>query len=142
MLAARAGRAREAGLTTVWYREMKPLKFEAPRLRALITAGAAIALRRAMTRSGLREAKGMHGAHDLRHHAGMTMLRATGSLRLAQRLSGRADIKSTMVYARAIEDDVRAGLAAVSLNSPEPPKVPPENEEVEPQVSGPKSAAS
>lgn len=121
MLAARAGRAREAGLTTVWFREMKPLKFEAPRLRALTPNGAAIALRRAMTRSGLRAAKGMRGAHDLRHHAGMTMLRATGNLRLAQRLLGHADIKSTMVYAHAVEDDVRKGLAEVSRNSPEPP---------------------
>lgn len=114
MLAARAARAREAGLTTVWFREMKPLKFQPPRLRALTPNGAAIALRRAMTRSGLREANGMRGAHDLRHHAGMTMLRATGNLRLAQRLLGHADIKSTMVYAHAVEADVKGGLEVVA----------------------------
>jgi len=48
----------------------------------------------------------------------MQILRETGNLRLAQRLLGHADIKSTMVYAHAIEDDVKAGLAALSRNSP------------------------
>lgn len=118
MLAARLGRARDAGIDTVWFRELKPLKFGPPRIRALKQGGAEIAMRRAMTRSGLREAKGMRGAHDFRHHAGMSALRATGNLRAAQRLLGHADIKSTMVYAHAIEDDVRATLEAMSRNSP------------------------
>ncbi|NBB64293.1 tyrosine-type recombinase/integrase [Pseudomonas sp. ODNR1LW] len=119
MLAARLGRARDARLDTVWFRELKPLKFGPPRIRALTPNGAAIAIRRAMTRSGLRQAKGMRGAHDFRHHAGMTALRATGNIRAAQRLLGHADIKSTMVYAHALEDDVRATLAAMSRNNPE-----------------------
>ena len=119
MLAARLGRARDAGIDTVWFRELKPLKFGEPRLRALKPGGAAIAMRRAMTRSGLREAKGMKGAHAFRHHAGMTALRKTSNLRAAQRLLGHADIKSTMVYAHAVEEDVRATLEAVSRDSPE-----------------------
>lgn len=127
MLAARLGRARDASLDTVWFRELKPLKFGPPRIRALKPGGAAIAMRRAMTRSGLREAKGMRGAHDFRHHAGMTALRATGNLRAAQRLLGHADIKSTMVYAHALEDDVRATLEAVSRDSPERPSAPDQN---------------
>ena len=120
MLAARLGRAREARIDTVWFRELKPLKSGKPRIRALKPAGAAIAMRRAMTRSGLREAIGARGVHDFRHHAGMTAQRRTGNLRAAQRLLGHADIKSTMVYAHAIEDDVRATLAAMSRDNPEP----------------------
>lgn len=119
MLAARLGRARSAGLGTVWYRE-KRLSGPGGKvyLRALTANGAAIALRRAMQRSGLKASKGMRGMHDLRHHSGMQMLRQTGNLRLAQRLLGHADIKSTMVYAHAIESDVKAGLAGLSRNSP------------------------
>lgn len=125
-VAARKGRAQAAKLDTVWFREMKPPKFGKPKLRALTYNGASIALRRAMTTSGLRQAKGMKGAHDLRHHSAMTALRATGNIRMAQRLLGHADIKSTMVYAHAVEDDVRAALEAMSRNSPEPASHAPE----------------
>lgn len=120
MLAARLGRARAASLETVWYRE-KRLKGPGGKVRllALTANGAAIAMRRAMVRSGLKATKGMRGMHDLRHHSGMQILRQTGNLRLAQRLLGHADIKSTMVYAHAIEADVKAGLAGLSRNSPE-----------------------
>lgn len=121
MLAARAGRARKAEIQTVWFREVaSKLKGRPPRVVALTYNGAAIALRRAMERSGLKASKGMRGAHDLRHHSAMQMLRTTGNLRVAQRLLGHADIKSTLVYAHAVEADVRAGLAALSRNSPEP----------------------
>jgi len=119
ILAARKGRAQAANLQTVWFRERRlPGPGGKTVLRALTYAGASIALRRAMTRSGLRAAKGMKGAHDLRHHSGMKTLRATGNLRLVQALLGHADIKSTMVYAHAVEGDVKHGLAEVSRNSP------------------------
>lgn len=121
MLAARKGRAQAADIDTVWFREVaSKVKGRPAKLRALKYNGAAIALRRAMTRSGLRETKGMKGAHAMRHHSGMQMLRTTGNLRVAQRLLGHADIKSTLVYAHAVEADVKAGLAALSRNSPEP----------------------
>ena len=131
MLAARKGRAQAAKLDTVWFREMKPPKFGQAKLRALTYNGASIALRRAMTTSGLRASKGMKGAHDLRHHSAMTALRATGNIRMAQRLLGHADIKSTMVYAHAVEDDVRAALEAMSRNSPEPVSAAPKKETTE-----------
>lgn len=119
MLSARLGRARASKLETVWYRERRlPGPAGKVILKALKPSGAAIAMRRAMKRSGLKDAKGLRGIHDLRHHSGMQILRETGNLRLAQRLLGHADIKSTMVYAHAIEDDVKAGLAALSRNSP------------------------
>ncbi|WP_271145388.1 tyrosine-type recombinase/integrase [Brevundimonas sp. NIBR10] len=122
MIAARLGRARAAELETVWFREKRmPGPGGQVILKPLSQAGLEIAVRRAMTASGLRAAKGMRGIHATRHHAAMQILRATGNLRVAQRLLGHADIKSTMVYAHAIEDDVRAGLAALSRNSPELP---------------------
>lgn len=131
MLAARAGRARAANLDTVWFRELKPLKFGGPRLRALTPNGAAIALRRAMASTGLKAAKGLRGAHSLRHHAAMQALRATGNVRAAQRLLGHADLKSTLVYAHALEDDLRGMLEVISRNSPEPGSSPSKNAETD-----------
>lgn len=125
MLAARAGRAKAAKLDTVWFRELRSGK-----LLALTYSGAESAIRRAMTTTGLRASKGARGPHDLRHNGGMKMLRATGNLRLTQRLLGHASIQSTLVYAHAMEEDVRAGLAQLPRNSPvvaEP--VSPEHEE-------------
>ena len=132
MFAARKGRVVAAGLRTVWFREIPSKRPGRPaKLRALTYNGCAIAMRRAMTRSGLREAKGMKGAHDFRHHSGMKMLRATGDIRMAQKLLGHADIKSTLVYAHAIESDVKRGLAALSRNSPGPADVTPEKVEAD-----------
>ena len=117
MFAARAGRARAAKLDTVWFRELKNGK-----LVALSYGGAVSRLSAAMTATGLRESKGMRGSHDLRRHSAMQILRATGNMRLTQKLLGHASIQSTMVYAHALEDDVKAGLVALSRNSPEPPE--------------------
>ena len=59
--------------------------------------------------------------HDLRHTSGTRVLRATGNLKVGQRLLGHRSITSTARYQHALEDDVRAGmLAAESRNSPEP----------------------
>lgn len=128
MLAARKGRAQAADIDTVWFREVPSKARGKPaKVLALKYNGAAIAMRRAMTRSGLREAKGMKGAHAMRHHSAMQILRGTENLRLAQALLGHADIKSTMVYAHALESDVKKGLAKLSRNSPEAPEVTPEN---------------
>lgn len=122
LMAARLGRARVAKLETVWFREKRlPGPGGKVILKPLTYGGLEIAVRRAMTRSGLREAKGMRGIHATRHHAAMQTLRATKNIRVAQKLLGHADIKSTMVYAHAIEDDVRDALAQVHRNSPEPP---------------------
>lgn len=114
LMAARLGRARAAGLKTVWFREKRlPGPGGKLKLKVLTYGGLEIAVRRAMTRSGLRASKGMRGIHATRHHAAMQTLRRTGNLRVAQLLLGHADIKSTMVYAHAIEDDIRAALEAV-----------------------------
>lgn len=120
MLAARAGRAKAAKLNTVWFRQLKD-----GTLKALTYNAAKHAMRRAMRDSGLHASKGAKGSHDLRHHAAMTALRLSKSLRGTQRLLGHSDIKSTLVYAHAMEEDVRDIISLVSRNSPEPAPEPP-----------------
>ncbi len=51
--------------------------------------------------------------------AATTMLRTSGNLKLTQRMLGHASIQSTMRYAHATEDDLRAALNAMSPISPE-----------------------
>ncbi|MGZ3272428.1 MAG: tyrosine-type recombinase/integrase [Caulobacteraceae bacterium] len=116
MLAARIGRARAAGISTPWFRELK-----SGRLKALKRGGALQAMRTAMRKCGLHASRGAKGSHDLRHHAGMQFLRATKNLRATQKLLGHANIQSTLVYAHVMDDDLREGLEALSRNSPEPP---------------------
>jgi integrase len=49
--------------------------------------------------------------HDLRHTAGMRTIRATGSLKAAQRLLGHSDIATTSrFYVDALVDDVRDAM--------------------------------
>jgi len=58
--------------------------------------------------------------HDLRHTAGTRVLRSTGNLVLAQKALGHTNINTTLRYAHATDDDVRAALdAASSRNNPE-----------------------
>ena len=109
MLAARAGRARAAKIDTVWFRVLKK-----GRLSALHYGGAVKAIGKAMTVTGLRESKGLKGSHDLRRHSAMQVLRATGNLRVTQKLLGHASIQSTLVYAHALEGDVKAAVASVA----------------------------
>jgi integrase len=113
LMAARKGRAQAAGLKTVWFRELKSGK-----LKPLTRAGAIQAMRVAMRESGLHASQGAKGTHDLRRHAAIEILRATGNLRAAQRLLGHADIKSTLVYADVVEDDIRKGLEAMIAPKP------------------------
>ena len=120
-MAARLGRARAANLETVWFREKRlPGPGSKTILKPLTYGGLEIAVRRAMTTSGLRAAKGMRGIHATRHHAAMQTLRKTGNIRVAQLLLGHADIKSTMVYAHAIEEDVRNALKVVHGGDADP----------------------
>jgi integrase len=113
MLAARISRARAAGLETVWYAEHKG------KLKPITYRAALLCFMEAMTASGLRETKGARGSHDLRHHAAMQVMRRTGNLRATQRLLGHVSVQSTVVYAHATTDDLRAALEAVSRPIPE-----------------------
>jgi len=110
MLAARKSRAEAAALDTVWFRQLK-----GGRIKALKYNSAIWAVRQALRKAGLSSgARGAKGTHDLRHHAAMRMLRATGDIKIVQELLGHADPRSTDVYARATKKDVRRGLEAVA----------------------------
>ncbi|MDP1738875.1 MAG: site-specific integrase [Caulobacter sp.] len=124
-IAARAGRASAARLPSIWFEADR-----AGRLHPVTYYGLQARLRSAAGRAGIDVARLLHGA---RHHVGMTILRQTGNLRLTQQLLGHADIKSTLIYASALEADLRAALDPAesattparvadskSRNSPEP----------------------
>lgn len=97
-MAARYGRAREAGLETVWFREGKR------GLEPLTRRGFQAASQRALKASGLADARPVH---DLRHHAATAFLRLPGAnLKQAQRLLGHENIASTSRYAHVDETDV------------------------------------
>ncbi|MBI1405675.1 MAG: tyrosine-type recombinase/integrase [Caulobacter sp.] len=130
-IAARAGRAAAAGLTTIWFEQRPP----APALTRVTRRDPAEAelvpltyyglqarLRSAARRAGIDGGRVIHGA---RHDAGTQILRRTGNLKVAQQLLGHKDIKSTLRYAHALEDELRAGLDAELRNSPEPPAADP-----------------
>lgn len=52
--------------------------------------------------------------HDLRHTTGTRLLRATGNLKLTQKLLRHEDIQTTTKYAHANNDDLRAAMEKVS----------------------------
>lgn len=96
IIAAMVGIARAAGADHIWLTP-EPITYNQLHWR----------LRSAARRAGLTMPRVIHGA---RHHTGMKTLRATGNLRLTQRLLGHATIQSTVRYAHATEADLRAAL--------------------------------
>lgn len=52
--------------------------------------------------------------HDLRHTAAMDTLRATGNLAVVQKLLGHSRITTTTRYAKALMEDVAAGMASAA----------------------------
>lgn len=96
-MAARVGRARAAGLDTVWFKEA-PEGLEPIRRRGFQSAS-----RDALDRAGIIDARPVH---DLRHHAATTLMRKTGNLAAVKRLLGHENIQSTMRYAHLDDDDV------------------------------------
>jgi site-specific recombinase XerD len=101
-LTARAGRARAAGLDTVWFYADASGALHALKPRAFQSYMA-----RLYKELQIHDAR---PAHDLRHHAATQFVRRTGSLKGAQRLLGHENITTTARYAHASEDDVREGL--------------------------------
>lgn len=101
VIAAQVGRAKAAGLPVVWFEqigeELRPVTYHG--LHARLTSAA--------KRAGVRPGRVIHGA---RHHAGTTILRQTGNIKLAQKLLGHAHINSTARYAHAVDDELRAAL--------------------------------
>lgn len=109
-IAARVGRAIAAKLETIWFEEdargeLQPVSYDALQSR----------LRKAAKRAGLAMPRMIHGT---RHHVGTSILHETQNLKLTQKALGHRDIKSTLVYAHALDEGLRAALE--SRNSPEP----------------------
>jgi integrase len=52
--------------------------------------------------------------HDTRHTAATRLVRATGNLKLAQRLLGHTEIATTSRYAHVTDADLRAGMEAAN----------------------------
>lgn len=122
-IAARVGRAAAAGLDTIWYVEevVKGADGEDTiKLEPLTYYGLQQRLRTSSRRAGIRQGRVIHGA---RHHAGTTIQRQTGNMKVTQRLLGHLDPKSTNRYVHAMDEDVLAALEDVerSRNSPEAP---------------------
>lgn len=115
-IAARAGRARAAGLPSILFESAGRDEQGRDRLVEVSRSGLAVRLRSAAKRAGLTQPRLIHGA---RHHVGTTTLAETGDLRLTQKLLGHADIKSTLIYAHALDGGLRAQLE--SRNSPGAP---------------------
>lgn len=121
-IAARVGRAQAAKLETIWYEEAPPKKDgDPPRLVEITYYGLQARLRSSSRRAGIRQGRVIHGA---RHHAGTTIQRTTGNMKVTQRLLGHLDPRSTNRYVHAMDEDVMAALRDVekSQNSPEPAK--------------------
>lgn len=100
IIAAMVGIARAAGADHIWLTPgtpPQPITYNQMHWR----------LRSAAKRAGLTLPRLIHGA---RHHTGMKTLRATGNLRLTQKLLGHVSIQSTMRYAHATEADLRDAL--------------------------------
>ncbi len=110
-LAALWTRAKEAGLPHLWFDDRG-----GGRLLAVSRARGDYWLRKALKAAGLGTK-----IHNLRHRVGTQLLRNTdGNLKLVKEALGHASIQSTIRYARVSEDDLRAGFARISRNSPEP----------------------
>lgn len=75
----------------------------------LTESGLKTAMRRAVPNAGITNFR----FHDTRHTVATRVLRAT-NLRVAQKLLGHEDIKTTTKYAHAMVEDIRNGLDAIS----------------------------
>ncbi len=108
-IAARWSRAKAAGLPHIWFDEFGGKLVPVSRNRGDYQ------MREALKAAGLGTK-----IHRLRHRVGTELLRSTeGNLKLVKEALGHASLQSTIRYARVSEEDLRAGFAAISRNSPE-----------------------
>lgn len=98
VIAALYSRAKAAGLPTLWFREEASGALSPIRWRGFQHAS-----RTALDRAKITDAR---PAHDLRHHAGTTLVRKSGNLAAAKALLGHDNIASTMRYVHADDEDV------------------------------------
>lgn len=108
-IAARVGIAEAAKLDSIWLErddrgELVTVSYGAMQSR----------LRKAAERAGVDHDRLIH---SIRHHVGTDFLNKTGNLKLTQDMLGHADIKSTLVYAHALDHGLRDAIN--SRNTPE-----------------------
>lgn len=113
-VAARVARARTAGLEHIWFVEEKDEESGEVVLTPLTYYSLQGRLNDAADRAKVSPGRRIHGT---RHHAGTNVLRSSGNLKLAQKLLGHANIQSTVRYAHALEDDLRAALHGEDVTS-------------------------
>lgn len=104
---ARLGRAMEADLATVWFRQRPDGE-----LQAITPRGHQAASQAALKAAKIVDARPVH---DRRHHAATTALKASGNLAVVKQLLGHESITSTARYAHVSDADV---LAALGHKSP------------------------
>jgi integrase len=75
---------------------------------------------RALAKAGMT---GLH-LHDLRHTAATRLLSKSQNLRLAQKLLRHRDIRSTLRYAHALDEDLRDALEATRNSGKSPETAP------------------
>lgn len=87
--------------------------YKAGRRYPITYEGLSTAMRRALKHAGIEGFR----FHDLRHTAATRTLRATGNLRLVQRLLNHANPATTARYAHSTLDDLRAGMQTTAADS-------------------------
>jgi integrase len=70
-------------------------------------------IRNALKKAGITDFR----IHDLRHDFASKLLRATRDLAMVRKAMGHADIASTARYAHVLDEDVAAGMEALSRNA-------------------------
>jgi len=100
---------KEKVFTFVAKRTLKKPEYVRGERYPLTESGLKSAMRRAVADAGVENFR----FHDTRHTAATRILRAS-NLRVAQKLLGHTDIKTTTKYAHAMMEDVRSALDAMS----------------------------
>lgn len=110
-IAARVGIAQAAGLDSIWIE-----RDEKGELVTVSYAAMQSRLRKAAERAGADHSRLIH---SIRHHVATDFLLETGDLAKTKDLLGHADIKSTLIYAHALNSGLREAIN--SRNSPGAP---------------------
>lgn len=126
LLWAERDRHPESVFTYVAKRTSKRYKLVRGQRYALTESGLKTAMRRAIPNAGVTNFR----FHDTRHTTATRVLRVS-NLRVAQKLLGHEDIKTTTKYAHAMVEDIRNGLDAIS-----PTESPTDNADISDKLLG------
>ena len=82
----------------------------------LTISGVSAAWKRMRAKAGVKDFR----FHDFRHDFGTKLLRETGNLKLVQKALNHSDIKSTLRYARVLDEDVAEAIERVAQSRKKP----------------------